>query len=293
MMPVAMIAGGLFYNFFEKFSFCTPLLIAIMMFISYTNISLADIRINRLHISLLSIQVIGSLIILLILLPFDKTVAEGSMICLLAPTATSAVVITGMLGGNMASLTTYSLLSNMSIVLIAPLVFSLIGDGESISFVYSVFSIFSRVFALLLLPFLVAVLLKFVSPAAHSKIRKAQSVSFVLWTFALAIVTGKTIRFILDQGKSYYHTEIILAVTALLICLAQFYIGRRLGAKYNDTIAGGQGLGQKNTILAIWMAQTHLTPISSIAPGAYILWQNIVNSYQVWRKQRQDDNQTQ
>jgi len=41
-------------------------------------------------------------------------------------------------------------------------------------------------------------------------------------------------------------------------------------------------LGQKNTILAIWMAQMYLNPISSIAPGAYVLWQNIINSYQVW-----------
>jgi BASS family bile acid:Na+ symporter len=51
-------------------------------------------------------------------------------------------------------------------------------------------------------------------------------------------------------------------------------------------VAGGQGLGQKNTVLAIWMAQTFLNPISSIAPGAYVLWQNMFNSWQVWRARK-------
>lgn len=54
--------------------------------------------------------------------------------------------------------------------------------------------------------------------------------------------------------------------------------------------AGGQSLGQKNTVLAVWMAQSFLDPISSIAPTAYIVWQNFVNSYQIYRHdQRKSD----
>ena len=34
-------------------------------------------------------------------------------------------------------------------------------------------------------------------------------------------------------------------------------------------------LGQKNTVLAIWMAYTYLNPLSSVGPGSYVLWQNI------------------
>ena len=43
-------------------------------------------------------------------------------------------------------------------------------------------------------------------------------------------------------------------------------------------------MGQKNTILAIWMAQNYLDPLCSIAPAAYVLWQNIINSIQLWKK---------
>jgi len=60
--------------------------------------------------------------------------------------------------------------------------------------------------------------------------------------------------------------------------------------RYGDAPAGGQSLGQKNTVLAVWMAQSFLDPISSIAPTAYIVWQNFVNSYQIYRHdQRKSD----
>ncbi len=59
-----------------------------------------------------------------------------------------------------------------------------------------------------------------------------------------------------------------------------------MGRRYGDTVAGGQSLGQKNTVLAVWMAQQFLDPVSSVAPTAYIVWQNFVNSYQIYKKDR-------
>ncbi len=286
MMPVALIIGGIFYKQFGLLSACTPYLIATMLLISYSNITLKDIRITKLHLSLLAIQIIGSMVILAILMPFSKIMAEGAMICILAPTATSAVVITGMLGGNMASLTTYSLLSNLIVTFIAPITFSITGEMKDVPFFESITTIFSRVFVLLLLPFVASLLIGRLLPKVQDKIRKMQFLSFILWNIALLIVTGKTIQFIINKGSSHFVEEIIMAMVSLAICLGQFLTGRYFGKKYNDTIAGGQGLGQKNTILAIWMAQSYLNPLSSIAPGAYILWQNIVNSYQIWKKQR-------
>ena len=82
-----------------------------------------------------------------------------------------------------------------------------------------------------------------------------------------------------------------MAGVALALCLAQFGIGRWLGRKYGDAVAGGQSLGQKNTVLAIWMAQTFLNPLSSVAPTAYILWQNMVNSWQLYRQERDSRKQ--
>lgn len=286
MMPVAMITGAVLYKPFGSLGPYTPWLIALMLFISYSNLSLKDIRISKLHICLLAIQTIGSIIVFGIILPLSRLTAEGAMVCILAPTASSAIVITAMLGGNIASLTTYTLLSNLAVTLAAPIAFSFSGELKEFPFIQSISIIFIRVSVLLVLPFAISLLSGWLFPNAHKKIRKMQFLSFILWTIALAIVTGKTIGFIIEHGKSHIKVELIMATASLIVCIGQFFIGRRLGRRYNDTIAGGQGLGQKNTILAIWMAQTFLNPLSSIAPGAYILWQNIINSYQVWKQQR-------
>lgn len=97
------------------------------------------------------------------------------------------------------------------------------------------------------------------------------------------MVLGRTVEFLLAQPKENYTVEVLLAAVALVICLLQFTLGRYIGRRFGDTVAGGQSIGQKNTVLAIWMAQTWLDPLSSVAPAAYVIWQNIVNSWQLWR----------
>ena len=70
----------------------------------------------------------------------------------------------------------------------------------------------------------------------------------------------------------------------------QFGVGRLIGRRYNDAVAGGQSLGQKNTILAVWLSQAFLDPVSSVAPTAYIVWQNLVNSFQLYLKGKRENS---
>ena len=72
-------------------------------------------------------------------------------------------------------------------------------------------------------------------------------------------------------------------------CIVQFWFGKRAGSVQDDSITSGQALGQKNTVFAIWTAYTYLNPLSSLAPGTYVLWQNIFNSWQLWRKNHRRD----
>lgn len=289
MMPLAMLVGGVFFPYLEWLSFLTPYLIATMLFLSYSNVSMREIRITRLHICLLAIQIVGSVAVYYIINRFDPILAQGAFICIIAPTATSAVVITGMLDGNTNSLTSYSILCNMAVAIVAPVVFSFIDyRQEHISLIGSIFVIARQVLPLLLLPLIIVLLLEKLLPRVHKELKRAKGISFYLWVLALMIVTAKIVGFIYHQGTASFKTEILLFVIALVICGLQFFIGKRLGKRYGDTIAGGQGLGQKNTVLAIWMAQSYLNPLSSLAPGAYVLWQNIINSYQLWRKVNRD-----
>ena len=93
---------------------------------------------------------------------------------------------------------------------------------------------------------------------------------------------GQTARSLINSDITAW----LVALGGLFTCVVQFFFGKRIGSIYNDRISAGQALGQKNTVLAIWMASAYLHPLATIAPGSYVLWQNIINSYQLWKKRK-------
>ena len=286
MLPIAMVTGALTHQWMGKLSFLTPYLLFTMLLITFCKISWKDIRFHPAHLWLLLIQLLGSTVAYLLIYPFDKVLAQGALLCLLTPTATAAAVITGMLGGNVGFLTAYMLFCNVAIALAAPVYFSLIGAQELFSFWESAWYICTKVFPILIFPLFIAIALPKLTPKVHQVIIRIPQLTFYLWAIALTIVTGATVQFVLNNENRDHMTAIGLTVISLILCCLQFLAGRRIGRRYGDPVSSGQGLGQKNTILAIWMAQTFLHPLVSIAPAAYILWQNIINSYQLWKKNR-------
>lgn len=284
-----MLLGFLFSGFFSCFSPLTPYMIFVMLFITFCRITPDEMKFTSLHFILLCFQVLAGILIYFGVRNLDETAAQGVMICVLAPTAVSSVVIGGMLGANVGTMATFTLLSNITTAIAAPLFFSFIGANADIAFSASFARIFSRVVPVLVIPFIIAFLLRKAAPRIHEGVKKIQIVSFYIWSFALMIVTGQTVEFIKARQTTDYRLEIYIAIGALSVCVVQFLTGRFIGGKYKDKIAGGQSLGQKNTILAIWMSQTYLDPLSSIGPASYVLWQNIVNSWQLWRARGKAD----
>ena len=285
-LPIAMAIGILFHRQLDYLSVLIPYLIFAMLLLTFCKISPREIRFVPLHGWLLLIQLGGCVAVYAALVFFNPIVAQAALVCVLAPTATSAVVIVGMLGGDIAFLATYTLAANIGIALFAPVLFSFISDRENVTFFGSVFHIFRQIFALLMLPMLCAWFMRKFTPGFHRRLLNIHQLSFYLWAVALTIVIGKTVVFLIDKPDPDYWEQIIIALVSLVICVSQFLIGRALGKRYGDVISAGQGLGQKNTVLAIWMAQTYLNPIASIGPAAYVVWQNLINAYQLWLKRK-------
>ncbi len=283
LLPIAMILGIAFHKQLTILSPILPFLIALMLFISYCRVSMSDIKLTKFHYILLAIQYLGSAAIYLLLRPINEILAQAAMICVLTSTATSAPVVAGLLGGSISVTAAYSIISNLSIALIGPVFLSFIGQTDKdISLTSSFWHIFISVIPILILPFIIALIAQKVAPVVHKKIQSAQIISFYIWAAALTIVIGNITQYIVLQADGNYTLEIIIASTSLVICLLQFYFGRKIGRKFGRTVAGGQGLGQKNTVLAIWLTQTYLNPLATLGPGAYVLWQNLVNSWQIW-----------
>ncbi|OAV72004.1 hypothetical protein Barb6_01302 [Bacteroidales bacterium Barb6] len=286
MLPLAMLTGIAAYPLLSPLIFLTPFLVFAMLLLTFCKLSPRDIHIRPAHLWLLLIQLTGSIAVYAAICPFNPLVAQGALVCILVPTATAAVVITGMLGGNVAFITTYQLLSNIAVALAAPAIFSLVGTHTQMPFLESFLYICRRIVPVLILPLFLAWLIRSLAPAVHRRLTALQEVSFYIWSFSLTLVTASTVNSLVNQKTHNYTVEFSLAAVSFLICIGQFLLGRRIGRHYGDSVSAGQGLGQKNTILAIWMAHAYLNPISSIAPAAYVLWQNLINSLQLWRKDK-------
>ena len=286
-LPIAMLIGAIGYEYLAPLAPITPWLILCMLFLTFSKLSLRELKLEPLHLWILMIQLGGGLFLYLLLRPLHPIVAQGAMICVLAPTATASPVITGKLGGNIATITTFTLISNMAMAIVAPICFPLIESGQHPEFLSGFLHIVKKVFPLILGPCLVAQLIRHFIPAVHQQITRVYSAGFYIWAVSLIIVTAQTVHSLVTAAE---HAEIALytAIIALITCLLQFYIGKRIGKVYGNTVSGGQALGQKNTILAIWMTHAYLNPIAAIAPGAYVIWQNLFNSWQLWQKRKQD-----
>lgn len=288
MLPLSMIGGVLFHEWIGYIKFLTPYLIFTMLFFTFLKVTPKEMRISKFHWSLLVVQLVGCWAVYYATLWIGPIVAQGVFICVLISTATSAPVITGMLGGSISRLATYSLLSNMTFAVVSPVFISFITHSETIPFMAAFQKICSEVLPLILIPFVAALFLRYSLPKVHKRLVQYQSVSFYLWAVALFIVVGNSVSFVMKQPLYELTDMLWLAVGSLIVCCAQFLIGRRIGSRYGDKVSGAQGLGQKNTILAIWVAMTYLNPLSSVAPAAYVAWQNIINSSQLYFKQKRD-----
>jgi BASS family bile acid:Na+ symporter len=290
MLPIAMAGGLVFHGYMDKVQFLAPYLIFIMLFITFCRIKPKEIRITSLSWHLLAVQVLGAIGLYLALLPVDKTVAQGLFICVFCPTATAAPVITGMLGGSVPRLATFSIVSNMTVAALAPILFSLMGNTY-VAFFGALRYIAANVVPLIVLPLAAAWVLMGVAPKVHKAVAEKQSISFYIWALSLFIVVGRAVSFVMAEPPSMIPEMVIIALGSGVVCVAQFWIGRKVGAKNGDRIAGAQG--QKNTVLAIWMALTYLNPVASVGPAAYIAWQNTINSLQLYYKSKREFAQKQ
>lgn len=305
-LPIAMAVGAGGYFAFHYAGFMSPLkpavwalveiltpaLIFTQLFLTFCKIEPGALKITRWHLTVLVFQFLTAMAMaaVLIFVPLNEVyreVFEGAMVCLICPTATAAAVVTDKLGGSAARITVYTLMSNILAAVFVPVVFPLVETHEGLGFLPAFLKILSKVFTLLICPFLLAMLLKYAWPQAHDLFKRYSWIAFYLWGIALALVVGQTVRS-LHNSTAPASVLWMIAGAALLSCVVQYWFGKRAGRAFGDTITAGQALGQKNTVLAIWMAYTYLNPISSLAPGTYVLWQNIFNSWQLWRKNKRD-----
>ena len=310
---LSMLIGALGYKIFLPLKPSLPWLIFFMLFFTFCKVNPLDLRLHKWHWAVLITQLVFSFLTYMLVLRFtaDPVLAQGLLMCFIMPTATAAPIIAGKMGGSIQNLTTFTLLSNFSTAIIVPATFPLINPAADMTFWPAFLLILSRVAPLLLGPFFSAWALRliytwrtkreFVLPV------KIAVVPFYLWVCSIVVLTAVVTETVITNFHAQISNILILLVSSFFVCLLQFGLGKLIGywlpapskgKDYQDvlinpaaapktmegvsSITAGQAFGQKNTSLGVWMAQTYLHPLAALGAAAYIIWQNLFNSVQLF-----------
>ena len=290
VLPVAIVLGLLFHRYLVQVREATPYLIFSILLLNYVAVDMKNLRLTMLDGWIMLFQIVVSLgsYFLAKALGASELVAQGILGGVLCPVAASSVVIATILGANRETVTTYTIAGNLMVAVVAPIYFSFIGTLQYLPLLQSMWLIFRRIAPTIALPFFVALFLQRVAPRANAFLCRYKGLSFYLWAAALTITLGQTIDFMFLNGREERGSILILGAASIFFCIVQFALGKWIGGKYGDRIAGGQLLGQKNSAMGIWIANTYLLPLASVFPALYSIWQNLFNSWQMWRKERSE-----
>jgi BASS family bile acid:Na+ symporter len=211
-----------------------------------------------------------------------KLLLESLLTCIIGPAATAAPVVTAKIGGNINTMTAFVVLSSLVCSLTIPTVFPLLERGVGLDFWAAFLIILQKLAVVLLLPLALGWLMQHFAKRTCAWIVSIPDLSFYLWAAQLSVTSGVTVRHII-HSEAGLSLLMMIALLSLVLCAVLFAIGRSVGRRMGDEINGGQASFQKNTALSIWVAYTYLNPTASVGAGCYVLWQNIINSLELWQ----------
>ena len=266
-----------------------PVNLFVMLYVTFCKIRMDDLTPRKWHFILQGIRTFlaaASVIAAnLCTTSTGKLLWESVFICAICPTAAAAPVIVEKLGGSIASLTVYLLIANCFTSVIIPLFFPLMEKSADITFVMAAWLVLKRVLTVLVVPLALALLTRKCLPGFIAWLKTKRNIAFYIWSFNLSIIMGLAMQHIVRAPVSGW-VLVALCIIPLLLAVVQFSVGKLVGHYYGDSIGAGQALGQKNTVVGIWLTLSFLNPYAAIAPCVYVIWQNLINAVQLYYKEK-------
>ncbi|MBR2243882.1 MAG: transporter [Prevotella sp.] len=300
-LPVAIAVGTISYLTFRYvpqldalgnmlspvFDVIFPLFVFLTLFITFCKVDFHQMLPHRWHTGILVAQLLLVAVNMGIIFCLEGQTEqvllwEAVLTCIIGPSASAAPVVVGKLGGNISTMTTYTLISSLASALMIPLVFPILEPEAGVSFLAGFLVILEKVAIVLLLPLVLGWLMQHYVKRLCSRIAAQPDLSLYCWAISLSITTGITVKNIVNSSASL-ALLLLIALYTFVLCFVQFGIGRFVGRHLGEEINAGQALFQKNTALSIWVAYMYLNPVASIGAGCYVLWQNIINSLELWQ----------
>jgi BASS family bile acid:Na+ symporter len=282
LLPVIAIVIGILFPQAGSYSFLIKPLLMFILFFPFLELKVTAFYKSTLWIIIANIAL--AITAYLLLLPFNSDLAFVSFITAIAPTGISAPAVASFLALDVEYVTLSTILTNSVIALTLPFLIPLLTHQANS---LSPREILLSVLGLFLIPLAIAQTLKLLKPQLLKSAGKFKILSFYAWSVVLFVAGAKASHFILYESTTSLLTIAAIATVSLVICAANFGLGFLIGGKHFAKEAS-QSLGQKNTMLTVWVSLSFLQPVVALGPMFYILYHNLYNSYQLFKIKTQE-----
>ena len=300
MLPGALVSGVSLYLIYRALPALHPaghflhtfvsegqrFLVAVLLFCQFVKISPHDFVLKGWHVKALLFQVLSFLALTALAAltgpGVGRILLECGMLCLICPAAAAAGVVTEKLGGSLAETVSYVTITNVVATLLIPLAIPVVCPSADYGFWAYAGHIAWKVFPILVLPAIVAWIIRYTTHRLQRKLMRWSRYAFYVWGVCLTMAMTLATRALVLSGLGIWAVMLVVLVS-LAACVLQFWLGHHLGKGREESITAGQSLGQKNTGFLIWLGYNYMTPVTSVAGGLYAIWQNLYNSWELYR----------
>ena len=280
-MVLAFVVGAYFHREIAPFVWWLPIGIAVMLSITFIGLDVKKLKPHRMHLWLiLAIQLTGIGFWLPVRLAGYPVLAESLYYCAAAPIASAIPIIISLLRGNVEFCTTAMIISQVFFAVVTPFVLPFVVSDCDMSYGELSWVVAQQIFTVLGVPAIISTILRWVYPPCRGWAPKLKDLSLGIWVVNLLVVSSSGVQRIVERGYSL-HEVWTMMVGAAVICAFGFIAGYRLG--YPDLKREcSQGLGQKNTVLTLYIASQHYaSPLAYIGPVCYVFCHNFANAVQL------------
>ena len=282
-MIVVPLVLGMFFPQLSALNFLIrPLLIA-MLFMVYLQLEVKELKPRAAHWAILGANVaIGIAAYLLVRLTGNRELAWAAFFIGITPTATAAPVIMNLLHGRVGFVVSGFVVTNVGVSLaLVPLIPAVTGQMD-LGFMLKVLRDLLLIMAL---PLVLALAVRKVHPPAEKWPKRFKMLSLSMWSVMLLVISAGASDFLRRNRGVSPWTVVGIAGIAAAICAVNFTLGHFIVPR-RFRREGSQTLGQKNTMLTLYLAQTFASPLAALGPTFYVICHNAWNSCQLFMYDR-------
>ncbi len=279
ILLLVAIVFGIIFPYGSNYTFLVRYLLMLMLFFSFLDARLEKEIVRKNHFVILITIIISSILVYYILKPFSLVLAQTAFVTAIAPTAISAPVIISLKKGKVEFVSFSLLLNNVVIALLIPFLLPILMNSDSD---ISVGNILLPIIITLLAPFAAAQLTKKFLPKIWRVLVGWKDSSFYLLIINIYVATSEASQYLRSGLTSEIEIVLLISLTSALLCILFFSLGWFIGGK-EFALEASQSLGQKNNAFTIWISLSFVSPIASLGPIFYVLFQNIYISWELFK----------